>query len=867
MMSDKNIKDTSVLHFGSIEEIAKKKYLDYAMSVIMTRALPDVRDGMKPVQRRILYAMHVLKSSHSGVYKKSARIVGDVIGKYHPHGDASVYDAMVRLAQPFSMRITLVDGQGNFGSVDGDSAASMRYTEARFHKFSESMFNDIQLNTVDMQPNYDGTEMEPTVLPLSYPNLLINGVQGIAVGMASNIPPHNPIEVMNAVKYLVQCKQTETQPLLDDLLNIIPAPDFPTKGIVHGTASMREAWTSGRGKMKLRSRWREEIVDGRTVIVVYEIPYQVNKEKLKAKIKELSLPIIDKEHTNFGVAEVEGIYDVTDESDKTGTRLCIYLKHGNDPEIIFNRLLKLTELETSISYNATVIVKGEPKVLGLHDILEEFIAHRNEIIVRKTNTLYEKNLAREVILDALMRAVHPDNLDKVISIVRNNKDVKDAREQLIALLDINEIQCNAVLELSLKKLTGLEIESMKLELDERRVQNINYREILANQMKRYEIIQEEADAQIAEFMTTKEEIEKYWNTLPFSRRLTEIHQALIKTDLGSLTKEEDSVLLYTSEGFIRRCPVEDFKEQRRGTQGNRKFDLHKNDYIVNTVDTHSHDAVMFITEKGQAFVINAYEIGTTLSGRHINNLLSAKKEDDKIAKIIPIDFEANAELTLITANGMVKRGKVQDYKTARVYKAGIRIMNIAEDDRIYEAHITNADNDLMFFKSDNTVSRTDIENFNIKKGRVTSGVTGTKLTSNLVGVVSINKNDENGIVATITDNGLIKLSYVGEYRQTSRNSKGVKAFKESEKSGTLVKAAYIEDLESDIVVVTRKGIVNRISLANFRVSSRVSTGFKLIDLSKGDEIVSVFIVKSEEADVENTTDVLEMETTDIVDAE
>lgn len=865
-MSDKD-KDTSVLHFGNIEEIAQKKYLDYAMSVIMTRALPDVRDGLKPVNRRILHAMNVLKSTHNGVYKKSARIVGDVIGKYHPHGDASVYDAMVRMAQPFSMRVTLVDGQGNFGSVDGDSAASMRYTEARFHKFAEKMFNDINLNTVDMQPNYDGSEMEPVVLPLAYPNLLVNGVQGIAVGMASNIPPHNPIEVMNAVKYLVKCKQDSIEPQLDDLLDIIPAPDFPTKGIVHGTASMRDAWLTGRGKMKLRSKWREEIVDGRTVIVVYEIPYQVNKEKLKAKIKELSLPIADKDHTNFGAAEVEGIYDVTDESDKTGTRLCIYLKHGNDPEIIFNKLLKSSELETSISYNATVIVRGEPKVLGLKDILEEFISHRDEVITRRTNTLYEKNLAREIILDGLMRAVHPDNLDKVISIVRGNKDVKDAREQLMALLDINETQCNAVLELSLKKLTGLEIDSMQVELEERRVQNIEFRKILADQQRRYEIIQEESDYQIADFMTTKEDLDKYWTNLPFSKRLTDIHKALIRTDLGALTKEEDSVLLYTNDGFIRRCPVEDFKEQRRGTQGNKKFDLKKNDYIVNTIDTHSHSAIMFITEKGQAFVINAYEVGTALSGRHINNLLSAKKEDDKIAKIIPIDFEENAELTLITEQGMVKRGKVQDYKTARVYKAGIRIMNIAENDRIYEAHITNADNDLMFFKSDNTVSRTDIENFNIKKGRVTSGVTGTKLTSKLVGVVSINKTDENGIVATITDNGLIKLSYVGEYRQTSRNSKGVKAFKESDKSGTLIKAAYIDDLESDIVIVTKKGIVNRISLAKFRVSSRVSTGFKLIDLSKGDEIVSVFIVKSEEDEVETDIAVEIMDEVENTDSE
>jgi DNA gyrase subunit A len=836
--------DTSVLHFGNIEEIAKQKYLDYAMSVIVARALPDVRDGLKPVHRRILYSMHVLKSSSSGPYKKSARIVGDVIGKYHPHGDSSVYEAMVRTAQPFSMRMLLVDGQGNFGSIDGDSAAAMRYTEARFHKFAESMFNDINLNTVDMQPNYDGSEEEPTVLPLAFPNLLINGVQGIAVGMASNIPPHNPIEVMNAVKYLVKCKQDELEPSIDDLIKIIPAPDFPTKGLVHGTNSIRDAWTTGRGRMKLRAKWSEEVIDGRTVIVVNELPYQVNKEKLKKKIQELALPISDKEHPNFGKPEVEGIYEVVDESDKTGTRLSIYLKHGYEPEIIFNRLIQLTELETSINYNATVIVRGEPKLLGMKDILEEFIMHRNEVIVRRTQTLYEKNLAREIILEGLMKAVHPDNLDKVIALVRASKEVKEAREQLMVLLQISEVQANAILELNLKRLTGLEIESMNEELEEKRLQNIQYRDILNNQQRRYEIIQEESDEQIQQFMTTKEDLDRYWTTLPYSKRLTETREVMLETNLGSLIKEEDCVILYSHEGYIRRCPVEDFKEQNRGTQGNKKFDLHKNDYIVNTIDTFSHDSLMFITEKGQAFTINAYEVGTNLNGVHINNLLPTKKAEDKIAKILSVNFDIVGDLTLITEKGLVKRGNLKDYIKSSVFKAGIRVMRIAEDDRIFEAHITTNDNDLMFFKADNSVSRTDIENFNIKKGRVTSGLRGTKLTDKLIGVVSVDKSDENGIVATVTEAGLIKLSYVSEYRQTSRNSKGVKAFKENDRSGSLIKASYVDDMNSDIVIVTKKGLVNRINLSGFRVSSRITTGVKLIDLAKNDEIVSVFIVKT-----------------------
>jgi len=854
MKKDDNI-DTSVLHLGNIEEIAQQKYLDYAMSVITSRALPDIRDGLKPVQRRILYATHILKVTSSGSYVKSARIVGDTMGKYHPHGDSSIYDAMVRLAQPFSMRMLLIDGQGNFGSVDGDSPAAMRYTEARFHKFSEAMFNDINLNTVDMQPNYDGKDEEPSVLPVNVPNLFINGVQGIAVGMASEIPPHNPVEVMNALKYMITCKKDNIEPNIDDLVALVPAPDFPTGGILHGACNMKDAWLHGRAKMKIRAKWQEEIVDGRTVIAVTQLPYQVNKEKLRNKINELAMPITDKENPRYGKPEIEGIYEVLDESDKSGLRLAIYLKHGVQPDILFNQLLKNTQLEESINYNVTVIVNGEPKLVGLYSILEEFIKHRDEIILRRTKTLYDKNLAREIILSGLMKAVHPDNIEKVISIVRTNKEVSEAKKQIIEFLEVEEIQAQAILDLSLKRLTGLEIESMQDELEQRKLENIEYRKILSDQIHRYEIMLEDADEQIKNFMNAKEDFDKYWTVHPYAQRLTSFQDAFIENNKGSFIKEEESVILYSNDGYIRRCPIEDFKEQNRGTQGNRKFDLKKGDYIVNTIDTFSHDSIMFITEKGQAFTIEAYEVGTALGGYHINNLLPNKQADDKIAKILPVNFEDDCELTLVTESGMVKRNPIIAFKNSATFKAGIRIMKIADGDRIFDAHITKNDNDLMFFKSDNTVSRTSIENFSIKKGRVTAGVTGTKLTSKLIGVVSVDQNDDNGIVASITETGLIKLSYVNEYRQTSRNSKGVKAFKESDRSGSLVKAAYVADLNSDIVTVTKKGIVNRINLSNFRVSSRISTGFKLIDLGKGDEIVSVFIIKSDKDDTDTVIDV------------
>lgn len=859
MKKDKNdVIDTSVLHLANIDEIAKQKYLDYAMSVITARALPDIRDGLKPVQRRILYAAHVLKLTNSSDYVKSARIVGDAMGKYHPHGDASIYDAMVRLAQPFSMRMLLIDGQGNFGSVDGDSAAAMRYTEARFHKFSYAMFNDIHLNTVDMIPNYDGKEIEPSILPVNIPNLFINGVQGIAVGMASEIPPHNPVEVMNALKYVINCKKDDIKPNIDDLVNLVPAPDFPTGGILHGASTMKEAWLTGRAKMKIRAQWNEEIVDGRTVIAITQLPYQVNKEKLKNKIEALAMPINDKDNPRYGKPEIEGIYEVLDESDKTGLRLAIYLKHGVQPDILFNQLLKNTQLEESINYNVTVLINGQPKLVGLYTILDEFIKHRNEIIIRRTNTLYEKNLAREIILTGLMKAVHPDNIEQIIAIVRNNKEVSEAKKQIIEFLAVEDIQAQAILDLSLKRLTGLEIDSMQEELDIRKIENIEYRKILSEQNHRYDIMLDDAANQIENFMTTKEDFNKYWVTNPYAQRLTSFQQDLMENNKGSFIKEEESVILYTHDGYIRRCAIEDFKEQNRGTQGNRKFDLKKGDYIINTIDSFSHDSVMFITEKGQAFTIEAYEIGSALGGYHINNLLPNKGEQDKIAKILPINFEdENTQLTLVTQSGLVKRNPVIAFKNSVTFKAGIRIMKLAENDKIFDAHITNKDNDLMFFKSDNTVSRTNIANFTIKKGRVTAGVSGTKLTSDLIGTISVKQNDENGIVATVTQTGLIKLSYVNEYRQTSRNSKGVKAFKESDRSGSLIKAAYVADLNSDIIIVTKKGLVNRINLSNFRVSNRISTGFKLIDLGKNDEIVSVFIIKSD-VDNETTDNVVDM---------
>jgi len=496
----KDFENTNIIN-EDIRTIAQKKYLDYSMSVIVDRALPDVRDGLKPVHRRILYSMQQMGIKSTGPYKKSARVVGDVIGKYHPHGDSSVYDAMVRMAQPFSMRVLLVDGQGNFGSIDGDSPAAMRYTEARMHKVADFMFKDINLNTVDYIPNYDGTENEPSVLPVSFPNLVVNGVQGIAVGMASNIPPHNPVEALEAVKYLVDCRLNDNDPELETLLEIMPAPDFPTGGILHGAKEMAGAWLYGRAKMKLRAKWHEEDLNhGRTSIVVDELPYQVNKSRLIEKISELATPNNDRNSPNFGKAIVEGIFDVQDESDKDGIRIFIGIKPEYDAELVFNQLLRYTQLEESISYNATVLVDGQPKVLGLLEILQHFIDHRLEVIVRRTQTLDLQAAKREHVLKGLILAIDPDNIDKVIKLIRASKNAQDAKDGLCQLLGIDDEQATEILNMRLQKLTSMQIDEMREELAKIKVNREEYSFILNNQSKRLATVFEETDEQITTFV-------------------------------------------------------------------------------------------------------------------------------------------------------------------------------------------------------------------------------------------------------------------------------------------------------------------------------------------------------------------------------
>ena len=838
---NKNENENSHVIYEDIRDIAHKKYLDYSMSVIVDRALPDVRDGLKPVHRRILYSMQQMNIKSTGHYKKSARVIGDVIGKYHPHGDSSVYDAMVRMAQPFSMRVLLIDGQGNFGSIDGDSPAAMRYTECRMHKVADFMFKDINLNTVDYIPNYDGTESEPSVLPVSFPNLIVNGVQGIAVGMASNIPPHNPIEALEAVKYLIERRLDKEDPELDTLLQIIPAPDFPTGGILHGAKEMHGAWLNGRAKMKLRGKWHEEDLNhGRTSIIIDELPYQVNKAKLIERISELASPNTDRNSPNFGKATIEGIFDVQDESDKDGIRVFIGIKTEYDAELVFNQLLRYTQLEESISYNATVLVNGQPKVIGLLEILQHFIDHRLEVIVRRTLTLDSQAAKREHILRGLILAIDPNNIDKVIKLIRASKNTQDAKDGLCQLLNIDGEQSTEILNMRLQKLTSMQIDEMRDELNKIKLSREEYALILNDETKRLATVFEETDEKITIFANTKEKLGHYGDSHPYAKRYTDVNQELIKNDLAALTKVEECHIIMSSEGYLRRLPLEELETQNRGTRGKKKMNLGKNDFINLSVQVHSHDSLLFISNKGKTYSLMAYEIPNLEKGRHLRNILEIE-DNEKIIDIIPVDFENdNEDLVLITKRGIVKKTKLSDYISSR-RKGGIIAINLTENDSIVDAAISKGNDDIVMINNKNKAIRfsaTDLR----RLGRNSRGVRGMNLEKNTHIIGGSVANDD-GYLVCISDNGLIKITEMKNYRNQTRGGKGVAAMKVSERTGDLFTSFYIKSLDQDVIITTKKSIINRISLDNVTVTSRNTSGVSLIKLDDNDILVDVSYIE------------------------
>lgn len=834
----------------AIEEALTKYYLDYGMSVITGRALPDVRDGLKPVHRRVLFAMYGLKNWHNAQYKKSARIVGDVVGKYHPHGDTAVYDTLVRMAQPFSMKVGLVDGQGNFGSIDGDSPAAMRYTESRMTKVSEQMFKDIDLDTVDFELNYDGQEEMPTCLPLGYPNLLVNGTEGIAVGVATTIPPHNPIEAINCVQKIVADRLNSVDTPIEALMDIMPAPDFPTGGVVHGLMGMHDAWTKGRAKFKIRSKWHEELSEsGNAMVVVTEIPYQVNKAFLIERLVEVTSPQGDAK-----LVEVEGVREIIDESSQeVGLRICIEIKSGYEPEIVFNALAKKSRLEDSFSYNSTVLVDGIPKVLGIRDILDHFIDHRMEVVTRRTNTLLEQAKNKQYLLTGLIKALDEDKLDRVIELIRGSVTRQDAAEALCDFLVIEEDQAFEILDMRLQKLTSSQKDDLVERFDSLTKQIEEYVVILGSEEVRYNIIMSELEDQKDIFSNIKDpDTNKYL----YTERASDFVLEEISIDLASLTKEEECTILLSNDGYIRRMPLDDFELQNRGTRGKRRMDLGKKDFIQQSVNAHSHDDIAIITQSGHVYTTEAYNIPDMEKGRYIQNVIDIDVESDPILMVTPIDLDSDGYFVMLTEAGVIKKTRLCDYKGSR-RKSGLIGIDLREGDKIVFCGVCGDEDEIIIVNSNNLSVRFSSGDVRVTS-RKTCGVKGMTLVdgSKVIGGAVIHKNDI-GYLACITQNGLVKLTNIDDYRLQRRGGKGVKAFKSNEKTGSLFKALYLSDLSGDLITTTKKGVTNRVNLSKIRVTSRATSGVKLISIDDNDVIADVFYADSDsEVDslMEDTTE-------------
>jgi len=795
----------------NIEDEMKKSYLDYAMSVIVGRALPDIRDGLKPVHRRVLFGMHDLKNYHNRPYKKSARIVGDVIGKYHPHGDVAVYDTIVRMAQDFSMRYPLVDGQGNFGSIDGDPPAAMRYTEVRMTQLAQYFLSDLEKETVNFVANYDGSLQEPVVLPTTIPNLLINGSAGIAVGMATNIPPHNLSEVCDAISYLIDHPDCP----ISELMGIIKGPDFPTAGFIVGTRGIREAYETGRGIIRLRARAFVEVASQqRERIIISEIPYQLNKTKLLEKIGELV-----REKT------IEEISEVRDESDRDGMRIVIDVKRDGKAPVILNRLYKFTQMETSFGIILLAIVNGRPQVLNLKEILEHFISHRREIIVRRTIFDLKKAEERAHILEGLKKAL--DFLDEVIELIRGSSDPKEARSNLISSFDFSEIQAQAILDMRLQRLTGLEREKIDSE----------YRDLIKD-IARFKAILE-SPKMVLEII--KEEILEVKNAYGDPRR-TEIIPEEGEVVLEDLIAEEDMVVTVSHEGYIKRNPASLYRAQRRGGKGMTGAKTKEDDFIEHLFVASSHDYFLFFTSRGRLYCKKVHEIpegSRTSRGKAIVNLLDLQT-DEKVATILSVrSFEEGSYLIMATKNGVVKKTPLVSYSRPR--SAGLAAITIREEDELVGTRVTNGSQNI-FLTTKNGMSIRFPEEDVRPTGRGAMGIRGIRLYEGDE-VVSMEALSE-GAILTVTENGYGKRTATGEYRRQTRGGKGVRTIKTSERNGKVVYAYQVTD-QDQLMIMTEQGKIIRVRIEDISVIGRNTQGVRLINLSEGEKVVAVAKVVEE----------------------
>ena len=796
-----------------IAEEMKKSYIDYSMSVIVGRALPDVRDGLKPVHRRILYSMSELNLTPDKPYRKSARIVGDVLGKYHPHGDSAVYLAMVRMAQDFSTRGLLVDGHGNFGSVDGDSPAAMRYTEARMSKLALELLRDIDKETVDFVPNFDESLKEPAVLPSRYPNLLVNGSNGIAVGMATSIPPHNLGEVIDATVNLIDNEECS----VDDLMKFVKGPDFPTSAIIMGKENIAEAYRTGRGKVKVRARAViEELPKGKQQIVVTEIPYQVNKAKLVERIAEL---VKDK--------KVEGISDLRDESNRNGMRIVIELKRDVNANIVLNNLYKHSQMEETFSVIMLALVNGQPKVLNLKQILYHYVQHQKDVVTRRTKFELNKAEARAHILEGLRIAL--DNIDAVISLIRASKTTQEAKSGLMEKFGLTDIQAQAILDMRLQRLTGLERDKIEAEYEEL-IKKINrLKEILANERLLLNVIKEE-------MLIIKENYA--------DERRTEIRHAEGEIDMRDLIEDEEIAITLTHFGYIKRLPADTYKSQKRGGRGISALTTREEDFVKHLVSTTTHSKLLFFTNKGRVFRLNAYEIPEgkrQAKGTAIVNLLQLGP-NEKIATLLAIDEkDDNKYLLLATKNGIVKKTDREEFKN--INKAGLIAIGLREDDELIGVKVTDGNKDVLLVTKEGMSIRFD-ENDIRPMGRSAMGVKGITL-SNDDKVVSMSLCEEGTDVLVVSENGFGKRTDINEYRTQIRAGKGIKTYNIAEKTGKLVGAEMVNE-DDEMMIINSDGVLIRLRVNEISLFGRVTSGVKLMKTDDEVNVVSISKIKMEE---------------------
>jgi DNA gyrase subunit A len=803
----------------NIEDEMKSAYIDYSMSVIVSRALPDVRDGLKPVHRRVLYGMHELGVRSNSAYKKSARIVGEVLGKYHPHGDTSVYDTMVRMAQEWSLRYMLVDGQGNFGSVDGDSPAAMRYTEARMRKIAEEMLADIDKDTVDHQLNFDDTLKEPTVLPARVPNLLVNGAAGIAVGMATNMPPHNLTEVVQGTIAYVRNRDIS----IEGLMQYIKAPDFPTGGTIYGYDGVKEAFETGRGRVVIRGKAVIEEVQGKESIVVTEIPYQVNKADMIKKTWDL---VNDK--------KIEGISAIRDESDRNGMRVVYVLKRDAIPNIVLNMLYKYTALQSSFSVNNIALVKGRPQLLNLKDMIHHFVEHRHEVVIRRSQFELNKAEERAHIVEGLIIA--SDNIDEVIAIIRGSANVDEAREKLMDTFKLSEAQAKAIVEMRLRQLTGLEQDKLRAEYEELMATIANLKDILAREERRMDII--------------VEELEEIGSKFGDERR-SQIDYSGGNFRIEDMIPDEQVVITISHAGYIKRTPLAEYKTQNRGGVGQKASATRNEDFLENIFVGTNHQYMLFFTQLGKCYWLRVFEIpeGSRASkGRAIQNLIQIENEDRIKAVICTQDLKdedyVNSHYVIMaTKQGVVKKTVLEQYSRPR--QSGINAITVREGDELLEAKLTTGSSQVILGLKSGKAIRFE-ESKTRPMGRSASGVRGVTLADEndeVIGMVAVNNLEENILV--VSEKGYGKRSELEDYRITNRGGKGVKTLTITEKTGNLVAIKSVTDAD-DLMIINRSGVAIRISVEDLRVMGRAAQGVKVINLRADDEIAAVAKVVKEE---------------------